>query len=103
MSDDLGQALADTEPVTVGALRQVLSEALAPINRRMDRLETRLDVIAAGLAVAQDRSSAVERRLDTVEDSLRTIRTTMADMRSSQDGMAADIRALHRRTSVAAE
>lgn len=75
MSDDLEQALADTEPVTVGALRQVLAESLGPIHDHLNRLED---------------------RMDRLEDSLRAVRSTMTDMRGSQDAMRHDIQNLYR-------
>ena len=87
MSDDLEQAMTDTESVSVGTLREVLAEALAPIHERLGRIEREFD----------------EFRRET-RDSLTTMRSEGLDMRAAVDGLKAEVRELrYARSAVPAE
>ena len=78
----LGEAVAKV-------VSDVVAEGFAKVHSRLEKLEG--DVAALKTETAD------------VQDSLRTIRTTMADMRSSVDGLAADVRNLYRRLPVGAQ
>lgn len=89
--DDLARQLADTEPVTVGALRQILGDALAPLHKRLDRLENEVLVVKADTTEMKIQMNVIERRLDRfetrldqLEDSVSTIRSERGDGQKRQ-------------------